>query len=77
MIVELQSSRVVVMDYRDHKFRSYFGFICWVLIQSEDGTRYAVDGIKLRSNLIDLIKITLDPSILKVVSKDSTMVTDF
>jgi exosome complex exonuclease RRP6 len=76
MINDLQSNRVLFIDCRDHKFRSYLGFICWILILTEDNKLYAVDGIKLRSHLIELMKITLDPTILKLVP-DSVDITAF
>ena len=66
MIEDIQRFHVLVIDYKEHTFRSYLGFICLMMVKTEE-TLYVLDGIKLRSHLIDLIRITINPCILKVV----------
>ena len=56
------------MSYKDHTFRSYLGFISWVII-SDFATTYVIDGIRLRQNLINLVDITTDPKVLKIIPK--------
>lgn len=36
-----------------------------------DDVLYLIDGIMLRTQLIDLVKITSNPRILKITSKDN------
>ncbi len=61
------------MDYKDHKFRSYYGFICWIMIQTKHNDLFIIDGIKLRSHLIELIKVTLNPKILKLLPSSADL----
>ncbi|CDW82726.1 exosome component 10 [Stylonychia lemnae] len=70
-----KSSAFIFLDYVDHKFRSYYGFICWLLIQTSDNTIYLVDCIKLRSQLIELVRVCANPTILKVIPSENFEVT--
>jgi len=63
------------MDYFEHTFRSYYGFISILLIKTADNKVYIIDAIKLRSSLIELVRITNNPLIMKIIPSEKFEVT--
>ena len=66
MVGELEKSSYLIISYREHTFRSYLGFIAWLIIATNENL-YIMDSLKLRSYISDLIKITSSINIMKVI----------
>eukprot|EP00347_Sterkiella_histriomuscorum_P023761 403333475 len=81
LIQLLDQQSIIYLDYFEHTYRSYYGFICWLIIKvpllaneinidnSACNTEqvFMIDCIKLRTQIIELISITANPKIMKVV----------
>ena len=68
---DILKEKFIYLEYRDHSFRSYYGFICWLIIYAPtNNNMYLIDGIALRSHLIDLNKVTTNKEIMKILRDD-------
>lgn len=73
---EDQFETILVFDYFEHSFRSYYGLVCWLLVQvPSTGKTFLIDCLKLRQHMIELGKLTSNPEILKLIPSHSSSST--